>query len=195
MNQTSPPPASSDTGSNGSRGNSTARQYIKIIMTSIIAAAALKTFFLESFSVTRSTSELLYDTSHDDHLFLLKPAYLFSSPARGDLISFSWRGERRISRIVGLPGETVDISPGGTRIDGKLLKEPYALVYGLSTYRVIVPKRHVFVEPDNRAMLVGKYIRGSAYWGAIPYDEIGGKYWLRYRPLRRIGFIKQPREL
>jgi len=149
-------------------------------------------FFIEAFTMPEDTATLIYDTAANDHCFVLKPAYLFSPPARGDLILLSRSGLDLVSRVVGLPGERIEVSPAGLRINGQLKSERHLLLQRLTPYSVVVPDKHVFVLPDNRAVARGA---GSSYWGAIPYDEIKGKYTFRWWPWARIGWIKAPEEM
>jgi signal peptidase I len=166
------------------------RQYAESISIAVFVALVLRVFVVEAFQLPEANANLLYDTAPFDHLFVVKPAYLFSPPARGDLILFSRGGHDYISRVVGLPGERIDVSSAGVRINGHLHRERYVLTQGLSSYTVVVPDRNVFVMADNRAASFA----GSLYWGAIPFDEIRGKYWLRWWPWRRIGTVKLPPE-
>lgn len=166
------------------------REYAKSIGLALGVALVLRFFFVEAFALPVGNSNLLYDVAPDDHVFVLKPIYLFSPPSRGDVLLFSRAGEHYFSRVLGLPGERIDVSSAGTRVDGTLLPEPYVLVRGTTSYSLIVPERHVFVMADNRAAPQA----GSTYWGAIPYDEIVGKFWVRWWPWRRIGRIKLPEQ-
>jgi signal peptidase I len=74
---------------------------------------------------------------------LNKLAYAFSSPQRGDLVSISTGKERIAKRIVGLPGEEIQLKHGRVYVEGKKLEEPYLILSEFSNN--IAAGR---VEPD-----------------------------------------------
>ncbi len=94
---------------------------------------------------------------------------------------------RFIKRLIGLPGETVEVVNGvGVFIDGKLLDEPYA--ESLPDYNfgpVTVPERHFFFLGDNRCESQDSHV-----WGMCPAENIIGRALFRYWPMPRIGSIE-----
>ena len=110
-------------------------------------------------------------------------AYLFHLPRRGEIVVF--QAPRRpeevwIKRIVGLPGETVEIRDGRVYINGKALDEPYAHGSPSSLRPVVVPAGSYFVMGDNRSQSTD-----SSDWegvGPIPLRNIIGKAWLSLLP-------------
>jgi len=113
-----------------------------------------------------------------------KWAYPFHPPRRGEVVVLrapGRRGEIWIKRIIGLPGDKVEMLGDRVYINGQPLTEPY--VRGTSrnlTYPVVVPKDSYFVMGDNRS-----YSIDSSDWegvGPIPYKNIIGKAWISIWP-------------
>lgn len=96
-----------------------------------------------------------------------------------------------IKRVIGLPGEHVQIKDGKVYINGKELEENYLSenVVTESTdgafTDLVVPEGTVFVMGDNRGAS-----SDSRRFGCIPYDKIESKVCLRFWPLNRFGVIK-----
>jgi signal peptidase I len=108
-------------------------------------------------------------------------SYRFRAPVRGDIIVLNLPGSHTdplIKRVIGLPGETIEIRSGVVYVDDQKLDEPY-LNQNTPGHvpRQIVPEEHVFVLGDNRGCS-----NDSRYFGMVPYDDILGRAWLRYWP-------------
>ena len=90
-----------------------------------------------------------------------------------------------IKRVVGLPGESVEIHDGKVYIQGKVLDESYLteVTYGNMPARV-VPPDHVFLLGDIR-----KASNDSRFFGMVPFEEIVGRAWLRYWPLDEMSIM------
>ena len=116
-------------------------------------------------------------------------AYAFHPPRRGEVVVFRFPGEERdfVKRIVGLPGDTVEIRAGQVFVNGETLKEPYVTDPGSDDMRPITVSEGVyFVLGDNRRRSDDSRPRGSgpaSQWRPVPADSIVGRAWLRYWPL------------
>lgn len=115
-----------------------------------------------------------------EYILINRLAYKTGQPARGDIIVFSLpadNGQDLIKRVIGLPGETVNISNGSVTINGVKLQETYIaqdpLYYGEWT----VPDGYLFVLGDNR-----NDSRDSHQWGLLPLENVIGKSVLIYWP-------------
>lgn len=119
-------------------------------------------------------------------------SYWFSEPRRGDVVIFEYPRapqEDFIKRIIGLPGETVEIESGSVYINGNLLVEPYLAGQPTLTYRPIrltLGPDEYFVMGDNRAAS-----SDSRAWGPLPRHNIIGRAWLCYWPPSRWGVIRR----
>jgi len=117
-----------------------------------------------------------------DRLLADKLTYRLHSPQRGDVVIFYYPRDPQqiyVKRVIGLPGETVQIADGDVYIDGRRIREPYRVyqAHGSMSPRV-VPANDYFVMGDNRDVS-----DDSRYWGCLPKQEIIGKAVGRYWPL------------
>lgn len=133
--------------------------------------------------------------SAEDNLIVDKLSYRFHDPERFDIIVFPFLYEEEtfyIKRIIGLPGETVQIDvEGNIYIDGELLEESYGkeviMDPGRATTPVELGEDEYFVMGDNRNN--SKDGRDPSV-GNIKRENIIGRAWLRIWPLDKVGFIK-----
>jgi signal peptidase I len=128
-------------------------------------------------------------TLHDgQYLIISKITYWIRPPERGDIIVLhppNNLGEDYIKRIVGLPGERVEIRDGKVWVDGVALDEPY--VSGGPSYSGswTLGEGEYLVLGDNR-----NNSSDSHSWGPLDEDSIVGKAWLSYWPPEYWGIVK-----
>jgi signal peptidase I len=112
---------------------------------------------------------------------------------RGDIVVFWFPRDPSksfIKRVVGLPGETVEVDPDGkVFINGKLLDEPYlsgefTKLPQRKLVKTVKPHRY-FVMGDNR-----DHSNDSRSWGQVPEKYIYGQAWFRYWPLNEMGVLE-----
>lgn len=118
-------------------------------------------------------------------------SYRLGSPKRCDIVVFEKEpGTYQIKRIIGLPGETVQITGGLVYIDGQALELPDGLneagLPGLAEYPILLGDDEYFLLGDNRA---GSEDSRFANVGNVKKQQIRGKVWLRIQPLSRFGLI------
>ncbi len=124
-----------------------------------------------------------------------KLSYRFHDPERFDIIVFPYLKEEEtfyIKRIIGLPGETVQIDEeGNIYVDGEVLEESYGKEVILNPGRAYEPvelgKDEYFVLGDNRNNSVDG--RDPSV-GNIRRENIIGRAWLRIWPLNKFGFVR-----
>lgn len=113
------------------------------------------------------------------------------SAKRGDILVFKsdeLDNKRLVKRLIGLPGETIEIkSDGSIYIDKEKLKEPYAVETQGEEEIFIVPDNSFFFLGDNRPISYD-----ARYWDEpyISKDKVIGKVEFRFFPLNRIGKVK-----
>ncbi len=121
------------------------------------------------------------------YLVVSKISYRFREPQRGDIVVFvspNGTGEDYIKRIIGLPGERVEVRDGAVWINGYRLDEPY-LNSGIPyTGTWSLGPDEYFVLGDNRANS-----SDSHAWGPLPRKNIIGKAWLCYWPPQYWGLV------
>ena len=148
--------------------------------------------------------------SNNDNLIVDKISYRFKDPQRFDIIVFPFQYDENvyyIKRIIGLPGETVQIGTDGTiYIDGQVLEEGYGKEVMLSpgragepilvkttksgdqvSYPFTVPEGEYFVLGDNRN---NSSDSREPSVGNIHRDQIIGKAWVRIWPFHKFGVLK-----
>jgi len=126
--------------------------------------------------------------SDQERIFINKFVYRFEPIERGDVVVFWYpldRSKSFIKRVIGLPGETVEIRQGAVYVDGKLIPEPYvpAQYEDLSDFALVhVPKDSYFVMGDHRISsndsrvfgpVESRYIYGRAVFAYWPVDHFG----------------------
>ena len=114
--------------------------------------------------------------------------FLFHGPERGDVVVFRYPQDPSrdfIKRIIGLPGDTVEINDGVVMVNGVVLDEQY--INGGSTQPMapkVVPERSYFVMGDNRPNS-----SDSRNWGFVPEENIIGKAMFSYWPFSEFGGV------
>lgn len=144
---------------------------------------------------TRVDGRSMMNTLHDgDNLIVEKLSYRFSDPKRFDIIVFPPTGKKEyyIKRIIGLPGETVQIDENGNiYINGELLEENYGAETiqnpGRAAKSITLGDDEYFVMGDNRNN--SKDSRSEEV-GNVKRSQIIGRAWLRIWPLNKFGLLK-----
>ncbi len=186
---------------------SVAREYLESIVVAVILALFIRTFAIQAFKIPTGSMES--NLLIGDHLLVNKLVYSPSaSPLedrllgkrpieRGHVVVFKFPDDANrdfIKRVIGLPGETVEIRNKKVHIDGEPLDEPYVQFldpprspddpeYGLRSEGVrdnwgprVVPEGHLLVLGDNR-----DNSRDSRFWGFLARDQVKGRalivYW------------------
>jgi signal peptidase I len=114
--------------------------------------------------------------------------YLFHGPERGDIVVVVDPRDPKvdlIKRVIGLPGETIEIVDGKVYVNGFLLEEPYIKQQWHSTNpKVVIPAGEYFVMGDNRENSLDSR---SPNVGLVPKDLVIGKAMLSYWPREKFG--------
>ena len=171
-------------------------------------AVIIKTFLIQPFWIP--SESMLPTIQVNDRVMVNKLAYDFGEPQRGDIVVFrdprepeveesipeavirsvleavgvQTRGsEDLIKRVIGLPGETVEIVDNTVMIDGVPLEEPYLPKVNMpDDGPFVVDEDHVFVMGDNRNSSFD-----SRRFGTIPYNDLVGQAFLTIWPIGHIG--------
>ncbi len=132
-------------------------------------------------------------TLHQGQFLLInKLAYRFGTPQRGDIIVFRYPHDPNrsfIKRLIGLPGDRLEIVDGEVRINGSPLVEPYLEQQGRYSYPpTTIEAAQVFVLGDNRYNS-----SDSRRWGSLPLSHVTGKALLCYWPPNYWGILRHQR--
>lgn len=123
-----------------------------------------------------------------DMVLVNRWAYRFSQPQRGDIIVFKYPPEPTqtpyIKRIIGLPGDRIQIIGGQVSVNKEVIVEPYISVPTSRGGDWVVPENSLFVMGDNR-----NNSSDSRAWGMVPYENIIGKALFIYWPLEHTGAL------
>ena len=138
-----------------------------------------------------STEEWSYDEKNGNVVMINHFIYNIKDPLRGDIAAFQKDGDERyfVKRIVGLPGETVQIKEGKLLIDGKPLKAEYVsdIGYaGTASEPVHLGKDEYFLLGDNETASDDSR---EEKIGNIKKKEIYGEVWFVIKPWSDIGFV------
>lgn len=114
-----------------------------------------------------------------EYLIISNFAYQLDEPQRGDIIVFRHPSSdlNLIKRVIGLPGDTIEVQNGEVRVNGQLISEPYIQASPTYDSSWVVPEGQFFVLGDNR-----NNSSDSHAWGYLPEDHILGKALLVYWP-------------
>lgn len=153
-------------------------------------------FFMQPHQVNGQS--MVPNFQSGDYLLTDKISYRMGEPQRGDVVVFhappaancaKGTGCDFIKRVLGLPGETVEIRNGVVFINGQVLPEPYLptdfqTLPGAYTQKgpITLGQSQYFVSGDNRA-----HSSDSRAWGPINIDDIVGKAFFRYWPAAVVG--------
>lgn len=158
-------------------------------ITILIAVAVFVCLRLTVQSYTVVMSSMEPNFQEGECIMVNKVCYRSSGPQRGEVIVFdpSFDSEYPfIKRVIGLPGETVEIKDGKVSINGTPLNEEYIMAPPNYTMPVTeVPENEYFVLGDNR----NNSTDSSKGW-TVPQDNIIGKAWLTYWPPSKLGIVK-----
>ena len=162
---------------------------LEIVFVVILAYGASRLFFR---TVRVQDSSMEPTIAAGDVMLMDKIAYRFGSPDRGDLIAYRNTDEPteslHVKRIIGLPGETVQIVNGQILIDGETYVEngefPVIIDPGAAAEPIALQDDEYFVLGDNRN---GSDDSRYASAGNVRSKRIAGKVWFRIRPVTRIG--------
>lgn len=184
--------------------------YVKIIIIALIVTNLLNVFVFSLSQVRQSSMEPTL--IEKDQLLVERLSYSFSKPKSGDIIVFIDELEvdnsigarfkrlyedmlskikkqeghlRLVKRVIGVPGDKIDIVDGVVYVNDVLLAEPYLKVPTSAkelTYPLVVPEGEYFVMGDNRTVSYD-----SRDFGFIPFEKIEGKVVFRFWPLSKVG--------
>ena len=169
-----------------SLSKSVLREFVETVLFALLIYALIHTFLFQNYRVVgRSMDPTL---ENDQFLVVNRLGYRLHDPQRGDVIVFDDPrddGRRLIKRVIGLPGELLEVKQGQVFINQLRLDEPYIVNPGrYSQPPTPIPEDQYYVLGDNR-----NNSNDSHNWGTLPRQKIVGKAWLTYWPPELWGVI------
>lgn len=156
-------------------------EWISTLVIALVIALFVNYCIIVNALVPSSSMEKTIMTN--DRLIGFRLAYVFSEPERGDIIIFKYPDDEKvlyIKRIIGMPGDTVEIKENKVFINGNVLSEPYLRVKTEGTYGpYTVPEDHYFMMGDNRNNSADSRFWENTY---LSKEGIVGKALFRYYP-------------
>jgi signal peptidase I len=121
---------------------------------------------------------MLPTLNEGEYVIIDKLSYYLDEPERGDIIVLQFPNDRSrdfIKRVIGLPGDHIEVGEGIVTVNGEALNEPYINAQPTYNGSWDVPDEQFFVLGDNR-----NNSSDSHNWSFLPADDIVGKAWLIY---------------
>lgn len=174
-----------------SKKKSAWRELIETVLWALVIALLIRYFVVEGYYIPSSSMEPTLVPG--ERVLVAKFYYRFTEPKRGDIVVFRYPIDNRrnlIKRLVGLPGETIEIKDGVVLVNGEPLQgdsfnRTYYDVgyYGQGEH--VVPPDSYFVLGDN-----SENSDDSRFWGYVPQKNILGRAFLVYWPPHRIRILR-----
>lgn len=167
-------------------------EFIKELILAVLLALLFTSFIV---SHNKIPTESMVDTINiGDHMLTNMLPYYYRDPYKGEIVVFKQGEERWVKRVIGEPGETIDIQEGNVYINGVRLNElEYLSEEGISTpsfptsiiFPYTIPEGEYFLMGDNRPAS-----GDSRYIGSVKRENIYGKGWVKIYPLNQLGLLK-----
>ena len=167
---------------------------IKVVVISLAIILPIRFFVVQPFYVKGASMEPnFYD---HEYLIIDELTYRFRDPFRGEIVVFKYPRDPSqyfIKRVIGLPGETVEVTGGNVIIyntehpNGVVVEEDYLDESTTGKVRVTLGEDEYYVFGDNRDSSLD-----SRSFGPITRDDVIGRVWVRGLPVSRIGTFDLP---
>lgn len=175
-------------------------EYTEMIIIAIVLAVIIRCFLVQAYKIP--SGSMMNTLMEGDYLLITRfnydikvsipfttidiPITETGEPEHGDIIVFRYPNDPKqdyIKRVIGLPGDTIEIREKQVFRNGKLIKEPYtrfvnphSRIDGVDNYeKITVPEGKYFAMGDNRDASAD-----SRAWGFVPRENIHGKAWFIY---------------
>lgn len=169
-------------------------QYAGAACVALVLAALLVTFVAQSYQVQGAS---MLPTFHDGERVLVdKLTYRLRAPARGEVVVFRYPSDVRrkfIKRVIGVPGDVIEVRDWLVYVNGEPLHEEYILGPTYDEFGPIqVPEGSLFVLGDNR-----NHSEDSRHEtvGLVPRNLLIGRALLTYWPPEDLGLVSVPQSL
>lgn len=164
-------------------------EFLKLVIVSLLIIVPIRLYIAQPFIVKGSSMDPSFYSG--DYLIIDELSYHFNKPKRGEVVVFRYPLDTSkffIKRVIGLPGETINIERDAVTIynaahpEGFVLRENYMQGVTFPNAKVILDAKEYYVMGDNRSASFD-----SRYWGALSEDKIIGRAAARLWPVASIG--------
>jgi signal peptidase I len=172
-------------------------EWLAVIAGALVVAVIVKTFLVQAFYIPSGSMEPTLQVG--DRVLVEKIGYDLADVHRGDIVVFerpdNWQAgpneiDDLIKRVIGLPGERIEVRDGFVFINGVQLDEPWGeqgptpdfLAASGCSEGCTIPEGDIFVLGDNR-----NNSSASNQYGPLPFDEVVGKAFIRVWPFSDFG--------
>ena len=169
-------------------------EYVDSARSASILALIIVTLIIQTFKIP--TGSMIPTLNIGNHIMVNKFIYYFTEPKRGDVIVFVYPVDHKkdfIKRLIGLPGETIEIKDGSVFINGEKLKSPKTIVGQRYYYNEGMYGEGAIKIPDNAYFVMGdntKNSKDSRYFGFVPKKNLLGRAFFVYWPLTKMRVIR-----
>ncbi|MDP3794366.1 MAG: signal peptidase I [bacterium] len=173
----------------------TVKEVVKLIVIAVVIAYPLRYYVAQPFFVRGSSMEPNFYSG--EYLIIDELSFRFREPQRGEVVVLRYPlddAQYFIKRIIGLPGERVEIVDGRVTVfnaqypEGRALdEERYVRIPTPGQVNLTLGERQYFVLGDNRGAS-----SDSRRWGALGRDDIIGRVWIRAFPFERATVFAAP---
>ncbi len=170
------------------------REVLETVVPAVLIALLINLFMAQA---TRVHGQSMEPNLHTDQRLVVEKLsynrYLrqmlgFEGPQSGDVVVIrlpTQGNELLIKRVIGLPGDVIEIHDGQVFVNGQPLTEPYLVGSTQGSYGpTTVPPLNIFVLGDNR-----NFSNDSRNFGTVPLKNVVGRAWFSYWPPDQVGFL------
>ncbi len=168
-------------------------ELVRFALLALIIVVPIRVLVAEPFIV--SGSSMVPTFTNGDYLIVDKVSYRLGDPKRDDVVVFRYPNDTTkffIKRIIGLPGETVDVKSSTNEVtitnpehpDGFKLNQSFIVNIGGIDAHVVLGSDEYFVMGDNR-----NASSDSRYWGAVKKNLLTGRAFLRLLPISKVDIM------
>ncbi len=163
-------------------------RWLRDVVVAVGGAVIIVVFFYQPVKVEGVS--MAPELTDQERIFVNKFRYRVEEIERGDIVVFWYpldRATSYIKRVIGVPGDVVELRDGRVLVNGLLFEEPYVPPEYMdheSFQAVVVEPGHYFVLGDHRSQS-----SDSRTWGLVPRENIYGKAVFRYWPVTKMGAI------
>ena len=166
-------------------------EILKIVIIALVIVIPIRYFLFQPFIFKGQSMEPNFEDSN--YLIVDELSYRFRDPQRGEVVVFRYPrnvSQRFIKRIIGLPGEKIEIEASVVMVDGKILDESEYFPSGVQTLgniQISLDENEYFVLGDNRISSFD-----SRQWGTLPRKNIIGRVYFRAWPITDLTKFEVP---